>query len=87
VSIAHSTSILSSDHTWDDKSLPIKYNKLSLKPVTIKSDVWLGCGVRILAGSFINKRVVIAAGAVVNKTIESNILAGGIPAKKIKLLE
>lgn len=87
VSIAHSTSILSSNHTWVNKSIPIKYNELSLKPVIIKSDVWVGCGVRILAGSIINKRVVIAAGSVVNKTIKSNTLVGGIPAREIKVLD
>jgi Acetyltransferase (isoleucine patch superfamily) len=84
VSIAHSCSILTANHQWDDISLPIKYNKEVLLPVIIEEDVWLGCGVRVLAGVKIHRRSIIAAGAVVNKDIESSTIYGGVPAKKIK---
>lgn len=84
VSIAHNTSILSTNHTWDDVILPIKYNKETHEKVKINSDVWIGCGVRVLAGVIIESRSVIAAGAVVNKSFSSNSLIAGVPGKKIK---
>jgi len=84
VSIAHNSTVLSSNHTWDDLSCPIKYNPLKFASVTIDDDVWIGCGVRILAGVNIGKRSIVAAGAVVNREIEHGSIMGGIPAKLIK---
>jgi len=84
VSIAHNSSILSFDHTWDDKSIPIKYNPLKPSSVSIKDDVWIGCGCRIMSGVIINSRSIIAAGAVINKEVGSNQIVGGIPGRTIK---
>lgn len=84
VSIAHNSSILSTNHQWDDVSIPIKYNKVIFDKVVINDDVWIGCGCRILAGVVILQRSIIAAGAVVNKNIDSHVIVGGVPAKKIK---
>lgn len=84
VSIAHNSSILTANHQWYDLSLPIKYNPSKPNAVKIANDVWIGCGVRILAGVNIGTRSIIAAGAVVNKNVESNTIVGGVPAKIIK---
>lgn len=87
VSIAHATSIVSFDHTWADVGKPIKYNPSVKRGIVIEDDVWIGCGVRILAGTYIESRVVVAAGAVVKGRLESGWLYGGMPAKKIKALD
>lgn len=84
VSIAHSSSLISANHTWKNKDLPIKYNELDLSSIYINQDVWIGCGVRILAGVTISRRSVVAAGAVVNKSFSENSLIGGVPSKIIK---
>lgn len=84
VSIAHSTSILSVNHTWDDATNPIKYNPVERSAVMIENDVWIGCGCRILAGVTVHTRSVVAAGAVVTKDVPSNVLVGGVPSKIIK---
>ena len=84
VSIAHNCSLVSFEHTWEDLETPIKYNPTKFNSIKIGSDVWLGCGVRVLAGSKIEDRVIVAAGAVVKGTLESGYLYGGIPAKKLK---
>lgn len=86
VSIAHNVSIISFDHTWGQEDVPIKYNPVVMKQVKIDSDVWIGCGVRILAGSHIERRVIVAAGAVVTGHLESGFIYGGVPAKPIKKL-
>lgn len=84
VSIAHNSSILSTNHDWSDYTVPIKYNKLKYRKVEISDDVWIGCGCRVLSGVVIGKRSIVAAGSVVNKIVNSNIIVGGVPAKEIK---
>ncbi|HNP67000.1 MAG TPA: acyltransferase [Aequorivita sp.] len=84
VSIAHNSTLLSTNHDWSDISIPIKYNKVIMKKVIINSDVWIGCGVRILAGVNIRERSVVAAGAVVISEVDSNTIVGGIPSRKLK---
>lgn len=86
VSIAHGCSILSTNHTWDNPDIPIKYNPVIAGPIEIGNDVWIGCGVRILAGAKINERVVVAAGAVVRGELETGYLYGGVPSRKLKPL-
>ena len=86
VSIAHGTSIISFNHTWEDSNTPIKYNPLNCKPITINSDVWIGCGCRILAGVCIGKRSIIGAGAVVVKDVPPYTIVAGNPARVIKTL-
>ena len=86
VSIAHSATLISTNHSWDNKDLPIKYNPAVLNAIEIENDVWIGCAARILAGVKIRKRSVVAAGAVVNKSFEPFSLIGGVPAKLIKII-
>lgn len=84
VSIAHYTSMISFNHSWNDKSKPIKYNKSILSKIKIYEDVWIGAGSKILAGVNINKRSIVAAGAVVTKDVSSNTIVAEVPAKVIK---
>jgi len=56
------------------------------KPIVVGDDVWMGAGVLVLAGVTIGSRVVIAAGAVVNKDVPSDVVVGGVPAKILKRL-
>ena len=84
VSIAHASSIISSNHTWDDISIPIKYNPEKNGQIVIKEDVWIGSGVRVLAGVTIQQRSIAAAGTVVSRSFDSNVILGGVPAKVIK---
>lgn len=86
VSIAHGCSLVSGNHTWAADDTPIKRNPVQLARIEIASDCWIGCGVRILSGTHIERRVVVAAGAVVTKSISCRQVVGGVPAKTIKLL-
>jgi acetyltransferase-like isoleucine patch superfamily enzyme len=61
VSIAHTSSFVSANHTWLDKDMPIKYNPMTKKGITIHNDVWIGCGVRVLDGVTIYYRCVFEA--------------------------
>ncbi len=83
VSIAHNSSIISFEHTYTNKGI-IKYQNLKLNKIKISNDVWIGCGCRILSGSYIEEHVVIAANSVIKNNISKNSLYAGSPAKKIK---
>lgn len=84
VSIAHNTSIITFEHSWDDTSLPIKYNPTIYNSVLIGEDVWVGCGVRILSGTQIGKRVVVGAGSVVKGELLSDSIYVGNPLRRVK---
>ncbi|APA64693.1 acyltransferase [Maribacter sp. 1_2014MBL_MicDiv] len=56
----------------------------SKKEIILGEDVWLGVNVTVLEGVNIGNGAIVAAGAVVNKSIPPNEIWGGIPAKKIK---
>jgi acetyltransferase-like isoleucine patch superfamily enzyme len=53
-------------------------------PITIGNHVWIGARAIILKGVTIGDGAIIAAGAVVNKDVPPNSIAGGIPAKVLK---
>lgn len=53
-------------------------------PITIGDNVWLGGGVILLPGVTLGHNVVVAAGAVVTKSVPANMVVGGNPAKIIK---
>ena len=54
--------------------------------IVIEDGVWIGANTTILPGVKIGKGVIIAAGAVVTKSIPPDTLVGGVPAIKIKEL-
>lgn len=51
--------------------------------VIIEDDVWVGCNVTILKGVTIGRGGIVAAGAVVTKSVPPYTIVGGVPAKKI----
>lgn len=84
VSIAHASSIISFNHTYENIHIAIKYNELEMRNICIRNDVWIGCGVRILAGTIINERTVVGAGTILNDHYPSSSLIVGIPGRVIK---
>ncbi|MBW7474266.1 acyltransferase [Paenibacillus oenotherae] len=86
VSIAHQSSLVSFQHTWSDESMAIRDNPVVCDRIHIGSDVWIGCGVRVLAGVKVGSRTVIAAGAVVTRSVPPGVIAAGVPAKPVKTI-
>ena len=56
------------------------------KPVVIEDDVFLGSNVRVLKGVTIGRGSVIANSSVVVKDIPPGVIAGGNPARVIKVI-
>ncbi len=57
--------------------------KLETKPIKIEDCVWVATGATILPGVTLHEGAVVAAGAVVTKTVEPWTIVGGNPAKII----
>ena len=89
VSIAHQCSLVAFEHAWADQSLPIRKNPLEPAPIDIAGDVWIGAGVRVLAGARIARRCIVGAGSVVTRRTEyrPGHLIAGIPATPKKSLQ
>lgn len=56
---------------------------LEFAPVVIEDYAWVSCRAIVLPGTTIGKGAVVAAGAVVTKSVEPFTIVGGIPAKPI----
>ncbi|WP_169546200.1 acyltransferase [Sneathiella aquimaris] len=74
------------DHNWQDVNTPtLKKPGLTVGAVKIGNGVWLGERAMILKGVTIGEGSVIAAGSVVSKDIPARCVAGGVPAKVLKI--
>ena len=80
VFIAPDVKILTEGHPEE----PTRRRTLVTKPVHVGRNVWIGAGATILPGVSIGENAIIAAGAVVSKDVEANMIVGGVPARPIR---
>ncbi len=73
----------SSSHLYKSKSILINDQEHKYGEIIIEDDVWIGGHVCILLGVRIGKGSVIAANAVVTKSVDPYTVVAGIPAKVI----
>ena len=78
--------INTNNHKFDNPNKLVAYQGTNSSPIEIGSDIWIGARVTILAGVKINDRVVIGAGSVVTKDLESGYVYAGVPVRIIKKL-
>ena len=79
---------------WEDRRLERKYyqklekqGKIKHVPIIIEDDVFIGTRSIITKGVTIGARSIVAAGSVVIKSIPSDEIWGGNPAKFIKKIK
>ncbi len=78
--------ILNGGHNTDRIDMPMRLQGTPEASETIiGNDVWIGTRAIILPGVKIGNGVIIGAGAVVTKDIPDFAVAGGVPAKVLKL--
>jgi acetyltransferase-like isoleucine patch superfamily enzyme len=80
VLIAPKVSLLTEGHPIEAE----KRQSLTVAPIHIKKNAWIGANATILPGVTIGENAVVAAGSVVSKDVPDNTVVGGIPAKIIK---
>lgn len=72
------------NHNFQDSTKLIKHQGTTRKGISIGKNCWIGAKVTICDGVQIGENSVIAAGAVVTKSMPANCVIGGVPAKIIK---
>ncbi len=80
VLIGPKVNLITESHPLD----PAERKSLTVKPIVIKRNAWIGAGVTILPGVTVGENSVVAAGAVVSKDVPDNTVVAGVPAKVIK---
>lgn len=83
--IADSVQLYDHDHRIDDPERLIREQGYEVSPVRVGNNVWIGARSIILKGVTIGDGTVIAAGSVVTRDIPAGVIAGGVPAKVIKI--
>lgn len=81
VDIANNVVIVDHDHKMNDTGVT---GDLGTAPVQIDRHTWIGANVTITKGVHIGEGSIIAAGAVVTKSVPSFCVAACIPAKVVK---
>ncbi len=57
------------------------------KPISVEDEVWIGAGAIVLQGVTIGRGAVITAGAVVKDDVPPGAIAGGVPARVIRVVD
>ncbi len=72
------------NHYYQNTHQLIRLQGVSRKGIKIGNNCWIGSKVTILDGVTIGDNCVIAAGAVVTKSMPANTVIGGLPARVLK---
>ena len=80
--IAAGTRFVDHDHGTGPES-PIRLQRSLEGEILIGDDVWIGANAVVLRGVHIGCGAIIAAGAVVTKSVEPRSIVGGVPARRI----
>jgi acetyltransferase-like isoleucine patch superfamily enzyme len=84
VRIAAHTTLVTSNHVFDDPDRPIREQGHRSVGIVVEDDVWIASGARILDGVCIGRGAVVAAGAVVNRDVPPYAVVGGVPARPLR---
>jgi acetyltransferase-like isoleucine patch superfamily enzyme len=79
--------VFTENHSMEINDLPFRLQEEIRSDVVIGNNVWIGAGAFILPGVIIGDNAVVAAGSVVNRSVESGTIVGGVPAKFLKSLK
>ena len=85
--IGEYVSIRDQNHRFGQSDAAIAEQGFSSSPISIGKNVWIGRGCFIGPGVEIGDGAVVGANSVVVKSIPPGVLAVGIPAKPIRVLE
>lgn len=83
VMIGPKVNLISAGHPVDPVE---RRNGIVAKPITIGNNVWIGAAATILPGVTIGDNAVVAAGAVVSRSVAASTLVAGVPARVLKRL-
>ena len=72
------------NHGYEDINIPPRLQKVTVSPIIVEDDVWIGANAMVAAGVTIGKHSVVAGGSVVTKNVPPFSVVAGNPAKLLK---
>jgi acetyltransferase-like isoleucine patch superfamily enzyme len=81
VLMANDVQLICGNHTFARRDLPIRAQPTEERPIVIEDDVWLGASAIVLGGVTVGQGSVVAAGAVVTRSLPPYSVARGVPAQ------
>jgi acetyltransferase-like isoleucine patch superfamily enzyme len=84
--IGPNVTISSSEHVYWNGDSSFQAQGFTREPIHIGENVWIGANCVVLAGSRIERDVVVGAGALVTGTLPSGYVYVGVPARRLKPL-
>jgi acetyltransferase-like isoleucine patch superfamily enzyme len=83
--IADRAMFIDFDHGVVEVERPIRQQGIYMRPVEVGSNVWIGYGACVLRGTRVGDNSVIGTNSVVTKDVPANAVAGGVPAKVLRM--
>ena len=83
--IADRAMFIDFDHGITEVDRPIRRQGIYKRPVEVGSNVWIGYGACVLRGARVGDNSVLGTYSVVTKDVPANAVAGGIPAKVLRM--
>lgn len=84
VRIGKGACLITSEHNSEDVDIPIKKQGITLKPIVIEDDVWIGVNAMVMPGVKIGKGAIISSGSVVFMDIPEYSIVAGNPARVVR---
>jgi acetyltransferase-like isoleucine patch superfamily enzyme len=82
--IASGCKFVDHDHGTERRDLPMNQQANGAETeIVLEPDVWLGANTVVLKGVRIGTGAIVAAGAIVTKSIDAYEIWGGVPARKL----
>jgi len=75
--------LLTNNHRFDVRTIPIRDQGYTTKPLVLAEDVWIGAHSVIMPGVTIGRGAIIGAASVLTKDVGEYEIWAGIPAKKM----
>lgn len=72
------------NHSYENVHLPIRDQRVTMRPIVIEDECWIGANVTITAGVTIGRHSVVAGGSVVTRDVPAYTVVGGNPARVLK---
>jgi acetyltransferase-like isoleucine patch superfamily enzyme len=83
--VADRVMLIDFDHGVVEVERPIRLQGIYKRDVRVGHNVWLGYGACVLRGVTIGDNAVVGTNAVVTKDLPANAVAGGVPARVLRM--
>jgi acetyltransferase-like isoleucine patch superfamily enzyme len=85
--IADRAMFIDFDHSVANVEIPVRRQGIYKRDVDVGSNVWIGYNACVLRGVRVGDNSIIGANAVVTHDVPANAVAGGVPARVLRMRE